>query len=535
MRRFIAAALATAALASCVAPGGPGEDSGGESATDTKPDTADPPDSGDSGDSGEVGDPDGDGFTRAQGDCDESDASVGPGATELPGDGIDQDCDGSDEAVAGAQDVGTRLPGTVDGGWQGWATQFATSDDASGVALLVAQATAGIEEGSPEAASHVGVYRDSDLVADEPPATVVSADWTRQLGTGIAAVRVDDAPGWLLLNHGVEDIYYGVWPDDCRGDCGISAAAVTRPVDGSGSGYGYGFSAEAQTDLDGDGNEDLVMASLYNSYSGANAWLEVLAGPLTAEQVASEEPTRITSGNTSWITPVAGGADLTGDGYADLLATENEYGASAEGAGRVYLLAGGAGLVSDLAEGYAVIDGTVAHGNLGRGLAAGDIDADGVADACMSVPLDATVAERSGLVGCLLGPITPGGHAADELLATSTGEAAGAYYGQSLEAIDLDSDGDAELAVAAVNEAATDGTGGLVYLLDFADPGSGLASSVVKVIGGSNAGDGFGYSMSSGDLDGDGRDDLAVGAPFAVVDGQEVGAAWYFAGDGGAW
>ncbi len=507
----------------------------GGTQTDSAPDTAGRTESGDPGDSSEVGDPDGDGFTPAQGDCDDSDASIGPGAAELPGDGIDQDCDGSDEVVTRAQDVGTRLPGTVDGGWQGWATQFATSDDASGVALLVAQATVGIREGNPEAASHVGVYRAADLVADEAPATIVTADWTLQLGTGLASVRVDDVPGWLLLNHGVEDIYYGVWPDDCRGDCGIDAATVTRQTDGSGSSYGYGFSAVAQTDLDGDGTEDLVMASLYNSSSGANAWLEVLTGPLTADRVAYDEPTRMTSGDTSWITPVTGGSDLTGDGYADLLATENEYGASAEGAGRVYLLAGGAGLVSDLADAYALIDGTVAHGNLGRGLAAGDIDADGAADACMSVPLDATVAERSGLVGCMLGPVTPGGHAADELLAVSTGEAAGAYYGQGLEAIDLDGDGDAELAVAAVNEAATDGTGGLVYLLDFFDSGSGPESSVVNVMGGSNAGDAFGYSMSAGDLDGDGRDDLAVGAPFAVVDGQEVGAAWYFAGSGGAW
>jgi hypothetical protein len=41
-------------------------------------------------------DQDGDGFDISDGDCDDGDASVYPGAGETPYDGIDQDCDGSD-------------------------------------------------------------------------------------------------------------------------------------------------------------------------------------------------------------------------------------------------------------------------------------------------------------------------------------------------------------------------------------------------------------------------------------------------------
>lgn len=48
-------------------------------------------------------DEDGDGWTDLAGDCNDSDASIYPGALELAGDGIDQDCDGAD-AVGGCMD-----------------------------------------------------------------------------------------------------------------------------------------------------------------------------------------------------------------------------------------------------------------------------------------------------------------------------------------------------------------------------------------------------------------------------------------------
>ena len=41
-------------------------------------------------------DKDKDGFTKEQGDCNDTDSSINPNATEICGDGIDQDCDGRD-------------------------------------------------------------------------------------------------------------------------------------------------------------------------------------------------------------------------------------------------------------------------------------------------------------------------------------------------------------------------------------------------------------------------------------------------------
>lgn len=59
-------------------------------------DTADTDDT-DTGASQE--DLDGDGVTEEDGDCDDDDDAIYPGAEEIPGDGIDQDCDGFDEEL----------------------------------------------------------------------------------------------------------------------------------------------------------------------------------------------------------------------------------------------------------------------------------------------------------------------------------------------------------------------------------------------------------------------------------------------------
>ncbi|MCB9744283.1 MAG: putative metal-binding motif-containing protein [Alphaproteobacteria bacterium] len=44
-----------------------------------------------------VEDADGDGFTVAAGDCDDDNADVHPDAEETAGDGVDSNCDGSDD------------------------------------------------------------------------------------------------------------------------------------------------------------------------------------------------------------------------------------------------------------------------------------------------------------------------------------------------------------------------------------------------------------------------------------------------------
>ena len=66
-------------------------------------------------------DDDGDGFTENQGDCDDANATVNPGAVDICGDGIDRNCDGSDPLC----------PADIDDDGDGYTENQGDCDDAN--------------------------------------------------------------------------------------------------------------------------------------------------------------------------------------------------------------------------------------------------------------------------------------------------------------------------------------------------------------------------------------------------------------------
>jgi hypothetical protein len=82
-------------------------------------------------------DADGDGFTPREGDCDDTDATVYPGACDKKGDGIDQDCDGADRTKGkpcsgsdgGGGSGGNGGGGCTDNDKDGWCVEEGDCDD----------------------------------------------------------------------------------------------------------------------------------------------------------------------------------------------------------------------------------------------------------------------------------------------------------------------------------------------------------------------------------------------------------------------
>lgn len=136
-------------------------------------------------------------------------------------------------------------------------------------------------------------------------------------------------------------------------------------------------------------------------------------------------------------------------------------------------------------------------------VALGDVNGDLVADFAVSLPFDDLNfgTSSSGTVLCVSG-------ASGATLWSRSESLTSSILGFALERMDWNADG----VLDAVASAPFSSTGGRVWVF------SGLDGATLATLDPSAAGDGFGASLATGgDYDGDGVEDLAVGAPY--VDG----------------
>ena len=294
--------------------------------------------------------------------------------------------------------------------------------------------------------------------------------------------------------------------------------------------------------MNDDGYADLLVGAPYDSDGGAYAGAAYLVqGPITGMLNLDWGSDAIllgeSAGDVAGVS-VEGIGDVDQDGYDDLAVGAPYEDAGGSYAGAVYLVFGAsASGTIDLGSADVKVTGEVAGDNAGVAIGHGDFNGDGYPDLLVGAPGDNTGGTDAGSAFLIYGPTVDDfdlGDADAELY----GESAGDYLGYAVDgAGDVDGDGNDDFVLGAYeNDEASSpyADAGMAYLalgpvygtieVDEASPVRFLGEEYSALMGFSVAG--------VGDVDGNGLDDLLLGAPGYHSDlGAYSGRAYLWHGE----
>jgi len=304
-----------------------------------------------------------------------------------------------------------------------------------------------------------------------------------------------------------------------------------------------GWSAASAGDVDGDGFGDLVIGAPgevsgggeAGSLSSAAGAAYLVAGPIYGEMSLEAAETKFQGAESPDIAGfgVAPAGDADGDGRDEFLIGAPGYLPVAPQFGKAYLAGGSDDALVDLGLHSPVLSTGLPENQAGYGLAGGgDVDGDGMADVLVGDTTDTTFGELTGAVYVVLGPIVADIELSDSA-AHLAGENGESEAGEALAfAGDLDDDGRDDFLVGAAGSGSEGDLPGTVYLVHGPVDGDGSLADAEARMTGESAGDGAGTAVGGGhDIDGDGIEDILVGAPRARSDdGVSTGVVYLVLG-----
>ena len=373
---------------------------------------------------------------------------------------------------------------------------------------------------------------------------------------------------------GFDDFIIGAYFNDAGGTDAGAAYVIFGKADGLGSfdlgnlqpsqgfkiqgdeaGDWAGSSVSAAGDVNGDGFDDIVIGAAYYGYYASTAHAYVIFGKASGFGTIDLTGLAASSGfvMTDAIAPfstfsVAGAGDVNGDGFDDII-IGSSYDNETQGAAYVVFgKASGFGPI-DLATlapsaGFEII-GDAASDQAGHSVAgAGDINGDGFDDLIIGAPPGFYGTGTGAEAYVIFGKASLTTIDLTNLTATQgfaiQGDGAGKWAGSSVSgAGDINGDGFADIIIGAKSGSMAGIDAGEAYVIFGKASGFGtvdLANLGMGgfIIQGDLAGDWFGASVSAaGDVNGDGFDDLIIGAPYGDNAANHAGEAYVIYGKAG--
>jgi hypothetical protein len=474
------------------------------------------------------------GYAADSDDCDDTEPTVYPGATEICFDGLSNDCEGSwydDCGLSGEIDLASAdaiILGEYHYDNAGYSLAVGGDIDSDGLPDLLVGAMDSDWSDTDSGAVYVvlGSSAATTTSLSSAHAVLVGEDEQDYVGSSVAWAGDVDADGVsdILVGGEADRAYLVLGPVSGELDLRYADAELY----GSSSDE-VGYVVAGAGDVDHDGYDDVLVGSLDNE---AYLW----NGPIHSSSSTSGADATFDAerGGDDVGTALAGGSDVDGDGLTDVLIGAPGSDNSGSNAGCAYLVFGPPSGTVRLSSADLTLEGESSHDSAGLSVAmAGDVDGDGLCDLLVGAPGDDDGGSSAGAAYLITAPGT-GTLDLSSATAKLWGEASGDYAGFVVAAAgDPDGDGLGDFLVGAPLHSGGGIEAGAGYLVLGSAAGNMELSSAVATFIGEAAGDGGGYAVVGGeDLDGDGHDEVLLGAPWNDGAEDNAGAIYLFEGGG---